>query len=69
MVTIGGNGPEGGQKIETVNVPNLYVEEINHFSSCILDNARLHVPGEVGLANQKVLDAALKGGTASRGLR
>ncbi len=68
-VTIGDNGPEGEQKTEVVNVPNLYVEEINHFSSCILNKRKPLIPGEVGLANQKVLDAALKGGAIIRGVR
>jgi 1,5-anhydro-D-fructose reductase (1,5-anhydro-D-mannitol-forming) len=65
-VTLGGDGPEGEKRTETIDVPNLYIEEINHFSSCILDHARPPIPGEEGLENQKVLDAALKGGTTSR---
>ncbi len=45
---------------ETINVPNLYVEEIKHFSSCILENKKPLIPGEEGLKNQKILDAALR---------
>jgi predicted dehydrogenase len=38
---------------------HLYIEEVNHFSHCILNNATPVSPGENGLANQRVLDAAL----------
>ncbi len=60
-VTTGGLPPDGDQKTETISVPNLYIEEVNHFSSCILNKKRPSIPGEVGLHNQVVLDAALKG--------
>ncbi|HTP11983.1 MAG TPA: Gfo/Idh/MocA family oxidoreductase [Bacteroidota bacterium] len=61
-VTSGDLPPHGEQRVETIDVPNLYVEEINHFSSCILNNTKPSIPGEVGLENQRVLDEALKGG-------
>ena len=61
-VTGGREGSGGESRAEMIEVPNLYVEEINHFSSCILKNTRPQIPGEVGLSNQRVLDKALKGG-------
>ena len=61
-VVTGDLPPNGEQRTEMIDVPNLYVEEIAHFSSCILNNARPSIPGEVGLENQKVLDDALKKG-------
>jgi predicted dehydrogenase len=60
-VTVGRKGSGGESRTEMIEVPNLYVEEINHFSSCILTNTKPQIPGEVGLSNQKVLDIALKG--------
>ncbi len=52
-------------RTETITVPNLYGEEIRHFSSCILENELPCVSGEEGLKNQKVLDAAMKLGKKS----
>jgi predicted dehydrogenase len=57
---MGREGSGGESRTEMIDVPNLYVEEINHFSSCILKNKRPLIPGEVGLFNQKVLEKALK---------
>jgi predicted dehydrogenase len=47
---------------EEINVPNLYVEEITSFSSSILNNTEVAIPGVVGLRNQHVLDLAMVGG-------
>jgi predicted dehydrogenase len=55
----------GETRTEMIEVPNLYVEEINHFSSCLLNNVKPLVPGEVGLSYQKILDEAMKGGSRS----
>jgi predicted dehydrogenase len=69
-ITIRRGDKEAETSTEEIRVPNLYVEEINHFSDCILNNRQPLVPGEVGLENQKILDSALRGGTtaeASRG--
>ncbi len=44
---------------EEIAVPNLYVEEITHFSDCILENREPAIPGEVGLENQRLLDAVM----------
>ncbi len=50
-----------GNRVESVReeiaVPNLYIEEITHFSNCILENREPLIPGHVGLENQRVLDA------------
>jgi predicted dehydrogenase len=45
---------------ETIIVPNLYEKEITLFSECILNNTASPIPGEEGLKNQRVLDAAMK---------
>jgi 1,5-anhydro-D-fructose reductase (1,5-anhydro-D-mannitol-forming) len=47
---------------EKIDVPNLYVEEINSFSSSILDDTDPVIPGAIGLENQRVLDIAMAGG-------
>ncbi len=61
-------GADAG-RTEMINVPNLYVEEISRFSSCILNKTRVSIPGEVGLQNQKILNAALQGGSTSFKIR
>ena len=66
MITPGVGGSGGETRTEMINVPNLYVEEINRFSSCILQNSKSPIPGKVGLSNQKVLDKALRGSSTSR---
>jgi len=57
-------GVLAGQSTERLEVPNLYVQEITHFSECIMNGGEHVSPGENGLQNQKVLDAVLQ----SRGL-
>jgi 1,5-anhydro-D-fructose reductase (1,5-anhydro-D-mannitol-forming) len=54
-------GAGGGTRTEMIKVPNLYIEEVNLFSSCILNSTKVPIPGEVGLANQKILNHALRG--------
>jgi len=49
-------------KSMSINVPNLYVEEVSAFSRCILENTTSPIPGTVGIDNQKVLDLAMNGG-------
>ncbi len=45
--------------VHKVFVPNLYEREITFFSDAIIDNTESPIPGEEGLKNQKILDAAL----------
>jgi Predicted dehydrogenases and related proteins len=45
---------------ETIVVPNIYEKEITLFSDCILNDTASPIPGEEGLKNQRVLDAAMK---------
>ncbi len=57
-------GAETGGSITTTEeivVPNLYVAEIEHFVSCIASGAEPESGGENGLANQRILDAAMRG--------
>ncbi len=58
-LTIAQGAGENAQT-EMITVPNLYVEEITHFSKCILEKRKPSIPGDEGLKNQIVLDAALK---------
>lgn len=46
--------------IEQIDVPNLYVEEINHFSDSVLNGTPPLLSGENGLLNQRTLDTALR---------
>lgn len=45
-----------------VPVGNLYTDEIDDFSRCIMDDTTPSIPGEEGLKNQLILDAVMKGG-------
>jgi len=49
---------------EAIDVPNLYIEEITSFSSSILNDTEVAIPGVVGLRNQQVLNLAMVGGGA-----
>jgi 1,5-anhydro-D-fructose reductase (1,5-anhydro-D-mannitol-forming) len=53
------NGMPGEAKRESIVVGDLYVEEVERFSDSILKNADEPIPGEEGLKNQRVLDAAM----------
>lgn len=55
--TTGGSAEE---RTEQIAIPNLYVEEITHFSDCVLNNREPALSGENGLRNQIVLDAAMQ---------
>ena len=46
-------------KVEEIDVPDLYVEEITHFSECIRAGREPISPGSNGLANQRILDQAM----------
>ncbi len=46
-------------RVETFQVPNLYIKEISHFVDAVRTGSPLVTPGENGLANQRVLDRAL----------
>ncbi len=61
-IVTGINGERGDRTREPVVVHNLYEEEITRFSAAILDGTPLPVPGEEGLANQRVLEEALRTG-------
>lgn len=45
---------------EEFDVPNLYIEEINHFTDCILNDREPILSAANGLANQRVLDQAMR---------
>lgn len=47
-------------RIEAIQVPNLYIEEITAFSKSILEHTESPIPGTIGLENQKVLDKAIR---------
>jgi predicted dehydrogenase len=61
-LTIMRRGSDGltEERIEQVTVPNLYVEEVTHFSDCIVRGREPLLSGENGLRNQLVLDAAMQ---------
>lgn len=46
--------------VESFDIPNLYVEEINHFSSCLLQGTEPVLSAHNALANQRVLDQAMR---------
>jgi len=58
----GNNDKEDAMTVEEIPVPNLYVDEVTRFSNCILTGAKPEIDGGVGLANQRVLDEALRQG-------
>jgi 1,5-anhydro-D-fructose reductase (1,5-anhydro-D-mannitol-forming) len=60
-VVFGENDRITESREETIVVPNLYEKEVTLFSECILNNTASPIPGEEGLKNQHVLDAAMKG--------
>lgn len=45
---------------EEFSLPNLYVEEITHFSECILNDREPLADAQNGLANQRVLDEVMR---------
>jgi predicted dehydrogenase len=59
-IMIGENDKVMDSREEKFNVPNLYEKEVTLFSECILNNTVSPIPGEEGLKNQYVLDAAIK---------
>ncbi len=54
----------GGERLEArfeeIEVPNLYVAEVEQFVEAIRAGAAFELTGENGLANQRVLDAAIR---------
>jgi len=48
--------------VKTFSIPNLVTAEVQHFTAAVLEGGELESPGENGLANQRVLDAAMAGG-------
>ncbi len=59
-VMLGENDKTIESRDETIVVPNLYEKEVSLFSESILNNTASPIPGEEGLKNQRVLDAAMK---------
>ena len=59
-ISLGTDDRPGKSCIEKYHVPNLYVEEITHFAECILEGREPITSGANGLANQRVLDLALR---------
>jgi len=55
----GSNDMESDRRTESFDVPDLYAREVSLFSESILRDGPSPVPGEEGLANQRVLDAAV----------
>jgi glucose-fructose oxidoreductase len=46
--------------VERVDIPDLYVDEVNHFSDCILNAADPILSAHNALRNQQVLDAVMR---------
>ena len=60
-IVLGKNGIASETREEIIAIPNLYEKEITLFSESILNKITIPIPGEEGLKNQLVLDAAMKG--------
>jgi predicted dehydrogenase len=60
VIDLGTDAQPGGVTREQITVPNLYTEEIAHFCDCIRNHRRPLTPGENGLANQRILERAMK---------
>jgi len=60
-ITMGKDGKEEPSTTEDIAVPNLYIDQISKFSANIIDDTDPFAPGSVGLKNQIVLDAAMRG--------
>jgi predicted dehydrogenase len=58
-VVLGKNDKIIESREEKIIVPNLYEKEVTLFSECILNDTASPIPGEEGLKNQRVLDAAM----------
>jgi 1,5-anhydro-D-fructose reductase (1,5-anhydro-D-mannitol-forming) len=58
-IALGKNGKRGTLQKHDVSVPNLYENEITFFSRSIRNNTEPPIPGEEGLKNQRILDAAV----------
>ena len=58
---MGKDGKEEPASLEEIAVPNLYIEQISKFSANIIDDTEPFAPGSIGLKNQIVLDAAMRG--------
>ena len=54
------NGTSDATAVEQIAVPNLIVEEVEHFCACVRDGGELLSPGESGVRNQIVLDAIME---------
>jgi predicted dehydrogenase len=55
----GGAGQTTEERVEQITIPNLYIEEVSHFSDCIMKKREPQLSGENGLKNQAVLDVAM----------
>jgi 1,5-anhydro-D-fructose reductase (1,5-anhydro-D-mannitol-forming) len=61
-ITRGWKGEPADVRVEKIRVPNLYIEEVTHFSDCILNDREPVLSGLNGLRNQWVLDRAMNQG-------
>jgi predicted dehydrogenase len=58
VTTAFGSDTESGEiRTDSITVPNLVTEEVRHFCDSLIHDRALEIPGENGLANQRVLDA------------
>jgi 1,5-anhydro-D-fructose reductase (1,5-anhydro-D-mannitol-forming) len=51
---------------ERIEVPNLYTEEVTHFSDCILNDTQPVLSGKSGLENLRIVEEASWSGSAKR---
>jgi predicted dehydrogenase len=57
-VTRGGGEKAAETTAERIAVPNLYIEEVTHFSDCILNDQQPMLTGKNGLENLRVVEEA-----------
>jgi len=60
LITRAENGMPGTMTRETIVVPNLYRQEVELFAESVLRGTPSPIPGEEGLRNQRILDAAVR---------
>ena len=60
VITRAENGMPGKTTRETIVVPNLYRQEVELFAESVLRGMHPPIPGEEGLRNQRILDAAIR---------
>lgn len=60
-ISLGSNDQIRDSRVENIAVPNLYIEEVSRFSSCILDDREPELSGMNGLINQRIIDSVMTG--------